>query len=131
MGLKDLFNKITWQGVLLGVIVIIAVLQIGFSLLGMIFRSLANVKFGFAFYIIAAAMALYFIIKFITKKTEGIDRRDVFYILLILGVMVMFFWATQKYIPQMFSIAIPGQFEDSAKQILNGNLGIQSIFGTA
>ena len=130
MALKDLFNKITWQGVLLGVIVIITVMQISLSLLGLMFRSLAGVKLGFAFYIIAAAMSLYFIIKFITRKTEGIERRDVFYVLLILGVMIAFFWATQKYIPQMFSLTMPGQFEDSAKQILNGNLGTQSIFGT-
>lgn len=108
--LRGLFTRVTFGGVVLSLIFTVILLQLLFLGLGFIFPTLADIKLGFIFYMVAAGLALYFLFKFATKK-DTLERRDILYLLLVAGAMIAFFILTKKYIPQMFSIALPSQFQ--------------------
>lgn len=104
-------------------------------LINTIFPSVSIVKVGtpFKFLIVAAGLTLAFYI--ITRRQGGLDRSDIFAILLLGGIMVMLFIYMPKLLPEIFS-AIPSQTiipSESDPFTIVGNVsntihqGIQSI----
>jgi len=72
-------------------------------LINALFPSISIVKVGvpFKFLIIAAGITLAFYI--VTRRQGGLDRSDIFAILLLGGIMVLLFVALPKMLPEIFS----------------------------
>ena len=110
MSWKDSYGKITLIGTVGLVIGTIILLQIVLYLLSFIFPTLAVIKLGPAFMFIMAGLIVYTFFNFVLKK--GVfDRRDVLYLLMVVGGIIVFFYVSKTYMPQFFSIAVPNQFQ--------------------